>query len=73
MDLYTESIRSLPLGDRLKLIQTIWDDIVSSDEQIPVPNSAIQEAKRRRDEMLVDPAIGMTHGEVWEKIKDARR
>ena len=73
MDLYTESIRSLPLRDRLKLIQTIWDDIVSSDEQISLPNSAIEEAKRRRDEMLVNPAIGMTHGEVWEKIKDARR
>ena len=73
MDLYTESIRSLPLGDRLKLIQTVWDDIVSSDEQIPVPNSAIQEAKRRRDEMLVDPTVGLTHDEVWKKIKDARR
>lgn len=73
MDLYTESIRSLPLRDRLKLIQTIWDDIVSSDEQIPVPSSAIEEAKRRRDELLMDPAIGMTHDEVWKKIKDARR
>jgi hypothetical protein len=47
--------------------------MVSDDEQIPVPNSAIEEAKRRRDEMLVDPAVGLTHGEVWEKIKDARR
>ena len=73
MDIYTESIRCLPLGERLKLIQTIWDDIVSRDEQIPLPQSAIEEAKRRRDEMLVDPAVGLTHGEVWEKIKDARR
>ena len=73
MDIYTESIRCLPLGERLKLIQTIWDDIVSRDEQIPLPQSAIEEAKRRRDEMLVDPAVGLTHDEVWEKIKDARR
>jgi len=73
MDLYTESIRCLPLGERLKLVQTIWDDIVSSDEQIPVPPSAIEEAKRRRDEMQVDPSIGMTHDEIWKKIKDARR
>ena len=73
MDLYAESIWHLSVVERLELIQTIWDDIVSSDEQIPLPNSAIEEAKRRRDEMLVDPAIGMTHGEVWEKIKDARR
>lgn len=73
MDLYTESIRHLSLVERLELIQTIWDDIVSNDEQIPVPNSAIEEAKRRRDEMLVDPAVGLTHDEVWKKIKDARR
>lgn len=73
MDLYAESIRHLSVVERLELIQTIWDDIVSSDERIPLPNSAIEEAKRRRDEMLVDPAIGITHGEVWEKIKDARR
>ncbi len=45
MDIYTESIRCLPLGERLKLIQTIWDDIVSRDEQIPLPQSAIEEAK----------------------------
>ena len=73
MDLYTESIRHLSLVERLELIQTIWDDIVSNDEQIPVPNSAIEEAKRRRDEMLVDPAVGLTHDEAWKKIKDARR
>ena len=66
MDLYTESIRNLSLVERLELIQTIWDDIVSNDEQIPVPNSAIEEAKRRRDEMLVDPTIGLTHEEVWK-------
>ncbi len=72
MDIYTESIRCLPLGERLKLIQTIWDDIVSRDEQIPLPQSAIEEAKRRRDEMLVDSATGMTHDEIWTKIKDAR-
>jgi putative addiction module component (TIGR02574 family) len=72
MDIYTESIRCLPLGERLKLIQTIWDDIVSRDEQIPLPQSAIEEAKRRRDEMLVDSAIGMSHDEIWKKIKDAR-
>ena len=73
MDLYTESIRHLSLGERLELIRTIWDDIVSNDEQIHVPNSAIEEAKRRRDEMLVDPAVGLTHDEVWKKIKDARQ
>ncbi len=73
MDLYTETIRSLPLGERLKLVQTIWDDIVSSDEQIPLPQSAIEEAKRRRDEMVADPTIGLNHDEVWKKIKDARR
>ena len=72
MDLYTESIRHLSLGERLELIQTIWDDIVSKDEQIPVPSSAIEEAKLRRDEMLVDPTVGLTHDEVWKKIKDAR-
>ena len=72
MDLYTDTIRSLPLGERLKLVQTIWDDIVSSDEQIPLPQSAVEEAKRRRDELVGDPSIGLTHDEVWKKIKDAR-
>jgi putative addiction module component (TIGR02574 family) len=72
MDLYTETIRNLPLGERLKLVQTIWDDIVSRDEPIPLPASAVEEAKRRRDEMVKDPAVGLTHDEVWKKIKDER-
>ena len=71
MDLYTEAIRNLPDAEKLLLVQQIWDDLSGSDS-IPLPDWAITEAKRRRDEMLADPKLGKTHTEVVDRIREWR-
>ncbi len=72
MDIYTDTIRDLPAVDKLRLIERIWDDLAASDEPIPLPEWAISEAARRRDEMLENPKLGYTHDEVWKRIDDSR-
>lgn len=71
MDLYNEAIRDLPESEKLLLVQQIWDDLSGSDS-IPLPDWAIKEAMRRRDEMLVDPELGMTHAEVVDRFREWR-
>jgi putative addiction module component (TIGR02574 family) len=71
MDLYNDAIRNLPDAEKLMLVQQIWDDLSGSDS-IPLPDWAITEAKRRRDEMLADPKFGKTHTEVAERIREWR-
>lgn len=72
MDVYTDAIRSLSSADKLKLVERIWDDLAAEGKQVPLPDWAVAEALRRRDEMLADPQLGSTHTEVWQRINDSR-
>ena len=72
MDIYTDAIRDLGPAEKLRLVERIWDDLAAEDAPIPLPDWAIAEATRRRDEMLADPSLGSTHDEVWKRIDDSR-
>jgi putative addiction module component (TIGR02574 family) len=71
VDPYPEAIRNLPEAEKLLLVQQIWDDLSASDS-IPLPDWAITEAKRRRNEMLADPNLGKSHTEVVDRIREWR-
>ncbi len=72
MDLYTDSIRGLAPADKLRLVERIWDDLAAEAEPLPLPDWAVTEATRRRDEMLADPALGSTHEDAWKRINNSR-
>ncbi len=72
MDLYSDSIQSLSAVERLKLVEQIWDGLSDEGDTIPLPEWAVTEARRRREEMVADPALGFSHEEVWRKIEDGR-
>ena len=72
MDVYTDTIRDLTPADKLRLVERIWDDLAAEGGPLPLPNWAVTEATRRRDEMLAEPKLGSTHEEVWKRINDAR-
>lgn len=72
MDIYTDTIRDLQPSEKLRLVEQIWDDLAAEEAPLPLPDWAIAEATRRRDEMLADPNLGSTHEEVWKRIDDSR-
>jgi putative addiction module component (TIGR02574 family) len=72
MDIYTDTIRHLQPSEKLRLVEQIWDDLAAEEARLPLPNWAVAEATRRRDEMLADPNLGSTHEEVWKRIGDSR-
>ena len=72
MDLYTDTIRDLGPAEKLRLVEQIWDDLAAEAAPLPLPNWAVNEAARRRDEMLANPNLGSTHEEVWKRISDSR-
>ena len=63
---------SLSAVKRLKLVEQIWDGLSDEGDTIPLPEWAVTEARRRREEMVADPALGFSHEEVWRKIEDGR-
>lgn len=60
----------LPLSpeEKLRIIELLWDDLGNSDQIIPLPEWAIEEGLRRRDEIVAKPELGLTHEEVWSRI-----
>jgi putative addiction module component (TIGR02574 family) len=72
MDIYADSIQNLPTAERLRLVEQIWDGLSSNAQPLPLPEWAISESKRRRDELLADPALGLSHDEMWRKIDETR-
>ena len=68
MDIYTDNIRNLSEPDKLLLVQRIWDDLAASDA-IPLPEWLVSEARRRRDEMIENPKLGLSHEEVLNRIR----
>lgn len=72
MDIYTDTIRDLGPTEKLRLVEQIWDDLAAEELPLPLPNWAVTEAARRRDEMLADPNLGSTDEEVWKRINESR-
>jgi len=72
MDIYTDTIRDLGPADKLRLVERIWDDLAAEAAPLPLPDWAVAEATRRRDEMLADPKLGLTHEETWKRISESR-
>jgi len=68
MDIYTDSIQNLSEPDKLLLVQRIWHDLASSDA-IPLPEWLVSETRRRRDEMIENPTLGLSHEEVLNRIR----
>lgn len=72
MEIYPDAIRDLPAAEKMLLVQHIWDDLASSADSVPLPQWALSEAARRRDEMRADATIGKTHEEVWKRVDEWR-
>jgi putative addiction module component (TIGR02574 family) len=64
-----DELRSLSAAEKLQIVELLWDDLGAADAEIPLPEWIDREAARRRDEMLKDPTIGLSHDEAWQRIR----
>lgn len=68
MTISRDQLLSLPVAEKLEIVELLWDNLGESDASIPLPEWVTREALRRREEMLSDPASGKTHEQVWKSI-----
>ena len=68
MNINVEELRALSITEKLDLVELLWDDIGESGTSVPLPAWTEQEALRRREELVNDPAAGLSHEEVWRRI-----
>lgn len=70
MSIDTDAILALPVAEKLKLVELIWDDLGQATEKLPLPAWVVQEGVRRREELKQNPSIALTHDEIWKRIHE---
>ena len=66
-----EHLRQLPIKEKLRVVEQLWDDIAASGERFPLPEWHREEAVRRAADLEADPSIALTRDEVWRRVEDA--
>jgi len=62
-----EQIQSLPVTDRLKLVQAVWDGIEQENGELVLTDEQKAELDRRLEQHHQNPASGIP----WEEIRQA--
>lgn len=66
MSIVLDQIRQLPVGQRIQLVEDIWDTLVGDAANISLSNEQVEELGQRRRALLKDPSSAIP----WA---DARR
>ena len=59
MNVRVDDLKALPLKQRIKLVEDLWDSIAAELDKQPVPEDVKAEMRRRRDEYVKDPSTGV--------------
>ena len=63
-----EHLRKLPIAEKLRVVEELWDDIGRSEESFPLPTWHRVEADRRAAELDADPSIALSREELWSRV-----
>ena len=58
-------IQNLPVDERLRLVEVIWDTLAATPEQVPLTQSQSDEIDRRLSAFEKDEAQGLS----WDAVK----
>ena len=67
-----EHLRKLPVEEKLRVVEELWDDIGESEERFPLPSWHRAEAERRAAELEADPTIALSRDELWRRVDTNR-
>ena len=64
-------VQDLPLGDKLKLVEDIWDSIAADQQKLPLTEAQRAELDRRLAEFELDQEPGDPAESVLDRIRKA--
>jgi len=65
-------ILALPVEDRMRLVEAIWDSISAVPEALPLTEWQKEELDRRLDDLEKNPDAGSTLEEVFARTRRAK-
>jgi putative addiction module component (TIGR02574 family) len=67
-----ENLRRLPLAEKLRVVEVLWEDIATSTEDFPLPSWLRDEAQQRLSEYEGNPAGALTRAQLWRQVDEKR-
>ena len=68
MSVDISDLRNLPIAEKLRIVELLWDDISAADEPIGLQSWQFDEATRRSSELKADPSIAIDRSELWRRV-----
>ena len=63
-----ENLRKLPVAEKLRIVEQLWDDIGESEEPLLLQDWHKEEAEFRASELEANPEIALTRDALWERV-----
>lgn len=70
MSIDLTDLHNLPVSEKLRIVEALWDDIGASDEPIVLHAWQRDESQRRAAEMKADPSIAIDRDELWRRVNE---
>ncbi len=64
-----KDFRSLPLAERIQLVEDIWDSIAEDQKSLPDHSSVIEEVGARKAHLAADPSSGIDWTDAKKNIR----
>lgn len=61
-------VMTLPVEQRIRLAQDLWDTVAADPSNVPVLNWQLQEIRRRKAEADADPSSLLSEEEFWSQV-----
>jgi len=68
MNIDLTDLLNLPVSEKLRIVEALWDDIGASDEPILLQPWQRDKAQRRSAELKADPSIAIDRNELWRRV-----
>jgi putative addiction module component (TIGR02574 family) len=63
-----EELRSLPIPEKLRLVEQLWDQIAAADDRSVLQPWHEEETQKRVRELERNPEIALTREELWKRV-----
>lgn len=68
MSIDISELRSLPVAEKLRIVELLWDDIGAAGEPITLHTWQFEKATRRAAELKADPSLAIDRDEMWRRV-----
>ncbi|MFK7820447.1 MAG: addiction module protein [Planctomycetaceae bacterium] len=61
-------LQKLPVNEKLRIVEVLWDNIAATPDEIQLSESHFVEAQRRSDLAKADASNTINRDELWRRV-----